>query len=189
MTTIAAVQGEGWAVVGYDSRVSEEDGRAYTLPKDNGKIIKNGSYLLGAAGDMRAINLLAHVFKPPICSATTRGVKLDKFITTHFIPELKKCFEENSYSKDGEQDSQIMAIVNGTIYEIGEDYSWCHDELGVYSIGSGAPYALGALNALAEGKKRTLTNARSSLKMALAVSCKFDKQSGEPIYLQTQYAE
>jgi hypothetical protein len=42
VTTIAAVQGEGWAVVGYDSRVSEEDGRAYTLPKDNGKIVKNG---------------------------------------------------------------------------------------------------------------------------------------------------
>ena len=189
MTTIAAVQGDGWAVVGYDSRVSEENGRAYTLPKDNGKIIKNGSYLLGAAGDMRAINLLAHVFKPPICSPSTKGIKLDKFMTTHFIPELKKCFEDNSYSKDGESDSQVIALVNGVVYEIGEDYSWCHDEVGVYSIGSGSQYALGALTALAEGKKRTLTNARSSLKSALTASCKFDKQSGEPIYVQTQYAE
>ena len=41
MTTIAAVQGEGWAVIGYDSRVSEEDGRTYILPKDNGKVFKN----------------------------------------------------------------------------------------------------------------------------------------------------
>jgi hypothetical protein len=35
MTTIAAVQGDGWAVIGYDSRITEEEGRSYILPKDN----------------------------------------------------------------------------------------------------------------------------------------------------------
>lgn len=189
MTTIAGVQGDGWSVIGFDSRVSEEDGRTYILPKDNGKVIKNGNYLIGAAGDMRAINILAHVFKPPICSVSTIGVKLDKFMTANFIPDLKKCFEDNSYSKDGEQDSQIIVAVNGTIYEIGEDYSWCHDELGVYSIGSGSSFALGALNALAEGKKRTITNARSIIKQALSVSQKFDIRTGEPFYLLTQYRD
>lgn len=187
VTTIAGIQGEGWVVIGYDSRVTEESGRVYMLPKDNGKIVKNGTYLLGAAGDMRAINILAHVFKPPICNPTMLGIKLDKFITSQFIPELKKCFEDNSYSEKGEQDSQIIVVVNGTIYEIGEDYSWCHDVVGAYAVGSGSDYALGAMTALADGKKRTLTNARATIKTALTVSQKFDNRTSEPFYLLTQY--
>ena len=189
MTTIASVQGEGWSVIGYDSRVSEEDRRSYILPKDNGKVFKNGNYIIGVAGDVRAINLLAHVFKPPVCTVSTLGVKLDKFITAVFIPELKKCFEEASYSKDGEHESQIIVLVNGTVYEIGEDFSWCHDTIGAYAIGSGSSYALGVLNALSEGKKRTLTNARSAIKTALAVSSKFDNKTAEPFYLLTQYRD
>ena len=57
MTTIAAIQGEGWAVVAYDSRVCE-DNRSFILPKDAGKVVRNGQYILGAAGDMRALRLL-----------------------------------------------------------------------------------------------------------------------------------
>ena len=49
MTTIAAIQGEGWAVVAYDSRVTEEN-RSYVLPKDAGKVVRNGGYIFGAAG-------------------------------------------------------------------------------------------------------------------------------------------
>lgn len=189
MTTIAAVQGEGWSVIGYDSRVSEEEGRTYILSKDNGKVFKNGKYIIGVAGDVRAINLLAHVFKPPVCTINTMGVKLDKFMTAVFIPELKKCFEEASYSKDGDHESQIIVLVNGSVYEIGEDYSWCHDVVGAYAVGSGSAYALGVLNALSEGKKRTLTNARSAIKTALAVSAKFDNKTAEPFYLLTQYRD
>ncbi len=80
-------------------------------------------------------------------------------------------------------------MVNGTVYEIGEDFSWCHDIVGAYSIGSGSAYALGVLNALSEGKKRTLTNARSAIKTALAVSEKFDNKTAEPFYLLTQYRD
>ena len=100
MTTIAAVQGDGWSVIGYDSRVSEEDGRSYILPKDNAKVFKNGHYIIGVAGDMRAINILAHVFKPPTCTATTLGIKLDKFMTAVFIPELKETFEKLVHARD-----------------------------------------------------------------------------------------
>jgi hypothetical protein len=69
LTTIAAIQGEGWAVIGYDSRVTE-DNRIFVLPKDSGKVVKNGHYIFGAAGDMRAVNLLAHTFKPPVPTTT-----------------------------------------------------------------------------------------------------------------------
>jgi hypothetical protein len=64
MTTIVAVQGDGWAVVGADSRISDE-GRIYSMAKGCGKIVRNADYLFGAAGDLRAINILEHVFNPP----------------------------------------------------------------------------------------------------------------------------
>jgi len=185
MTTIAAVQGEGWAVIGYDSRVTEEN-RIYQLPKEQGKVIKNGSYLLGAAGDMRAINLLAYVLKPPSPPTTELGIKLDKFISSRFMPTLKACFDEVQYGEKGEQDSDILVFVNGTVYEIGSGYDWCHDQSGIYAVGSGAAYALGSMITSLEGKKRTITNVRSSIKTAISIAARLDQNTGEPIHMLTQ---
>jgi hypothetical protein len=84
VTTIAAVQGSGWAVVGFDSRVVDES-RVYILPSNAGKIVRNGDYLLGAAGDMRAINLLGNVLKPPVPNPRDEGIRLDRFISSKFI--------------------------------------------------------------------------------------------------------
>ena len=187
MTTIAAVQGESWAVVGYDSRVTEDNSKIYTLPKDNGKLFKNGNYLIGCAGDLRAINILAYVFKPPVCSPTAYGVRLDKFMTAVFIPELKKCFEEASYSKDGEHDSQLLVVINGTVYEIAEDYAWGRDESGVYTIGSGSSYAQGALLATLETRKRTLGTAKSLVRQAITIASRLDPSTSPPIYVSVQH--
>lgn len=187
MTTIAAVQGEAWCVIGYDSRVTEDNNKIYTLPKDNGKVIKNGEYLFGVAGDMRAVNLMAYVFKPPTISPTAYGVRLDKFMTLNFIPEMKKCFEDNSYSKDGEHDSQILVCINGTAYEIGEDYSWARDESGVYTIGSGGSYAQGALLATLETRKRTLGTAKTLVRQAITIASRLDPNTSPPIYVMVQH--
>lgn len=187
MTTIAAVQGENWAVVGYDSRVTEDNQKIYSLPKDNSKLVKNGNYLLGVAGDMRAINLMAYVFKPPAIAPSVYGAKLDKFMSAVFIPELKKCFEDASYSKDGDQDSQLMVVVNGTIYEIGNDYAWAHDDSGIYAIGTGGDYAMGALLATLETRKRTLGTAKALVRQAITISSKLDPSTAPPIYIQVQH--
>lgn len=187
MTTIAAIQGDGWAIVGYDSRVTE-DSRIFSLPKDAGKVVRNGSYLLGAAGDMRAVNLLAHVFKPPVPAATDFGLKLDRFISSKFIPALKSCFDEAQYGEKGENDSTVLVVIHGRIYEIGSGYDWCHDERGLYGIGSGAAYALGAMYVAQEGKKRTMSQARSSVKAAVAIAARLDPSTAEPVYILTQSA-
>lgn len=185
MTTLAAIQGEGWAVIGYDSRVTE-DNRIFVLPKDAGKVVKNGQYIFGAAGDMRAVNLLAHTFKPPVPASTDFGAKLDKFISSKFIPALKQCFDDAQYGEKGEQDSNILVVIHGRIYEIGSGYDWCHDESGIYSMGSGSQYALGAMHASLEGKKRTISTARSVVKSAVGISARLDPSSGEPIYVISQ---
>jgi ATP-dependent protease HslVU (ClpYQ) peptidase subunit len=186
MTTIASIQGNGWSVVGYDSRVSEDDGRYYTVPKHSGKVVSNSGYILGAAGDMRAVNILTNVFKPPTAGELI-GARLDKFITSKFIPELKNCLEENSYGKDGEQDSSILVSVNGFAYEIGSNYEWCHDDYGIYGLGSGGNYALGCLySSIGPINSRTVDQAKSQVREALTISARLDHRTGAPFNVLVQ---
>lgn len=199
MTTIVAIQGDTFAVVANDSRVSDMDSGGFvsqimTVRQGSGKVAKNGKYLLGAAGDMRAINILHHVFNPPTPPANTLGVKLDKFFTNRFIPDLRECFETQGYSSPendqsehvAEQGSLILASVHATIYVVDSTYSWASDSSGLYALGTGAPYALGALKALFPKKKLTATQAKSVALKALAIAAHYDPHTGPPFYTHLQ---
>lgn len=185
MTTIAAVQGNGWAVVGYDSRVSiiEPVGRVYTMTKSNGKLVKNGEYLIGTAGDLRILNLMSFVFKPP--TIPRANTNLDKFMISVFVPALRSCLEENLASKDGVHEAELIVVVRGKIYEIGSQYEWCEDAKGIYSVGSGSAYALGALYSMLS-KDFTLEEAKKSVKHAVEIAAELDSGTGLPITVTIQ---
>jgi ATP-dependent protease HslVU (ClpYQ) peptidase subunit len=199
MTTIVAIQGDGFAVIGTDSRISsfDESGMAYqitTLGTGTSKIEANGRYLLGAAGDVRAINILHHAFTPPVPNFKTSGTHLDQFITLKFIPALRACFEETGYatpdndekSHMAEQASTILVVINGVIYIIDGDYSWTSDRTGVYAIGTGSSYALGAIQAIAGGKQLQIPKAKIAINKALSITSKFDPYTGSPFHVYTQ---
>lgn len=186
MTTIAAIQGDGWSVIGYDSRLTRGDsgGRIYTLPKSNGKVIKKDKYLIGAAGDLRAINLISDVIKLPDPGELT-GAKLDKFFSTSVVPTIRTCFEAAGYGKDGAQESQLIISISGQLFELGEGYDWSKDTSGLYGIGSGGDYAIGVLHALVE-KDRSLDEAKDCVKTAVGIAIGLDPSSGGPINIITQ---
>ena len=198
MTTIVGIQGDGFALLATDSRISsfDEKGNAYqytTLGAGSSKLAYSGKYLVGAAGDVRAINLLHHAFHPPVCAPSLRGKRLDTFITTKLIPALQKCFDEHGYSASedkrshiAEHDSTIVVAINAAIYIIEGDYSWTSDTTGIYAIGTGAPYALGALQALLPKTKPNPQQAKTILLKALTITAKFDPYTGAPFqtYLQ-----
>ena len=198
MTTIVAFQGDGFTVVGTDSRISliDEDGSAYqiaTLGGGTSKVALNGKYLLGAAGDLRAINILHHAFQPPAPAPSLKGKRLDAFITTKFIPSLRSCFEEQGYvlvDKSGpnkaEHESQIIVVINGSVYVIDSDYSWMNDSSGTYAMGTGSTYALGALHVLTGSKKLSIAQAKQNILKALAVAAKFDPGTGSPFQTYVQ---
>lgn len=187
MTTIAAIQGNGWAVAAYDSQITTEEDRIFTLPKASGKMLRNGEYLLGVAGDMRAINLLSHVFKPPSPGPGLSRADLDRFMTSKFVPALKTCFESVQYGEKGEQGSTVVVILHSIIYEIGSNYEWCHSVDGIYSVGSGAGYSLGALyHGIGSKKSLTITQAKNLAKNSVAISSKLDTNTGGPIYVVSQ---
>lgn len=196
MTTIVAIQGDGFAAVCVDSRISDVDSNGsvsqiYTLREGHAKIAFNGKYLLGAAGDMRAINILHHSFQPPTPPANLKGKKLDEFITAKFVPSLRECFEQQGYAMPdntedkqhiAQHDSIILVSIHGSIYIIDGDYSWCSDSTGIYGLGSGSGYALGALQAMVGKKKITIAYARQMAMKALSIASKFDPHTGAPYH-------
>lgn len=194
MTTIIAIQGDGFAAVSVDSRISTIDEGGFasqitTLGPGSCKVAKNGKYLLGAAGDMRAINILHHAFQPPVPPLGTKGSKLDQFITTKFIPALRTCFEVQGYaapetdtsSHIAEHASTILVVVNGSIYVVDGDYSWTSDNSRVYALGTGSAYALGAMSAIVSKKSDiTTAQAKTMTLRALKIAASFDPYTGGP---------
>lgn len=199
MTTIVAIQGDNFAVVCSDSRIATiaEDGyvsQVTTLREGNGKMAANGKYLLGAAGDMRAINLLHHVYQPPAIPPGTTGKKLDQFFTAKVIPSIRECFEQQGYALPdtnekkhiAEHDSTVLVAVGGVIYVIDGDYSWTSDAQNFYAIGTGSSYALGALQVSRGKRKLSVSQAKTLALKAMNVAAKFDVHTGAPFHTFVQ---
>jgi ATP-dependent protease HslVU (ClpYQ) peptidase subunit len=87
-----------------------------------------------------------------------------------------------------EQSSTILVVINGVIYIIDGDYSWTSDRTGVYAIGTGSSYALGAIQAIAGGRQLAIPKAKAAINKALSITSKFDPYTGSPfqIYIQEQ---
>ena len=81
--------------------------------------------------------------------------------------------------------------VNGMIYIIDGDYSWMSDINGVYAIGTGAQYALGALQATIPARIGTIpwATAKTLAIKALSIAAKFDPYTGAPYHTLTQGIE
>ena len=203
MTTIIGIQGDGFCIVTSDTRISEveEDSgmisQVVSLRESNGKIGFNGRYIFGAAGDLRAINILHHAFTPPNPAPSLKGKKLDQFITVKFIPSLRECFETHGYampdnsskSHIAEHSSTVLVAINGVIYVVDGDYSWISDSNGIFAIGTGAQFALGAIFAVMPKGKISMSMARKIALKGISVAAKFDPYTGAPYQTMTQGQE
>ena len=77
--------------------------------------------------------------------------------------------------------------VNGQIYIIDGDYSWISDPYGLFAIGTGAQYALGAMYAmLPKNGKLDVALARKMAIKSISVAAKFDPYTGAPYHTQVQ---
>ncbi len=202
MTTIVGIQGEGFSVICVDSRISDVDDSGVatqiaTLRDSGGKVAVNGRYLLGAAGDLRAINILHHAFQPPAPALNLKGKKLDQFVTTKFIPSLRECFESQGYASPlneqsehmAEHNSTVFMSINGVIYIIDGDYSWISGSDGVFAVGTGAQFALGALQCLVPKSPLNIQTAKKIGTKALTIAAKFDPYTGPPYQTLSQGTE
>lgn len=186
MSTIVGIQGDGWCVMGADSRVIEDD-RVYVTPKKAGKIISRPGYVIAIAGNWRPAQILAHQLQYPKPPTFTTIEALDGFVTSEFIPAMKDAYLDNGFTNEGEDATDAMLAINGTIYEIGSDWSWLRDVNNLYAIGSGSAYALGSLVSLTTLTGLTdIDDATTKAKLALEAACKFDPNTAKPLIIHQQ---
>ena len=175
MTTIVAYQGEGFAILGADSQITDGDKRI--LSPSTSKITKIGKYLLAVSGDCRPGDILMYLWKPPAYD----GTDAVKFVGRKIIPSIIGAFKAQGYdyTKDSASYSYLLAF-NGNIFEIGDELSISQSSDGIYGVGSGSPYAMGYMASIKGevGKEQIL--------QALKVSAKYDINTAAPFQIEVQ---
>ena len=192
MTTLIAYQGDGWAVVGSDSRSSDASGRPMVMATH--KVIENNGALIAGSGAGRGSNVLQFGWKAPKPTAV-EAKDLDSFVSKKFIPEMRKAFIDAGYDmkEDGDaaaHDSQFLVILRGVIYPIFEDYSWDRDARGIYYSGSGGDVALGAfVSMLDHVDQGSPADIELAIKEAIKIASEWDIYTAAPIITKTQYSK
>lgn len=189
MTTILAIQGDDFCAIGSDSQWGDDYGRIGKMTQP--KVVAVGKYFIGLAGDTRGANIIQHIFvAPPLPKLS--GNKLTKFMVTQFIPAYRECLEQNGLgrpqyeSNSAEASVESLVCANGVIYQIDSDYSTEMDVNGLYAIGSGAHYGLGAMQMHVGNRKVASTVAKRLLLKSLSISAKFDGGTGAPFHTYHQ---
>ena len=175
MTTIIGVEYANRCVVLGDSRVVG-DSKIYSHP-DMVKVVTNGNYLVGVAGDVRALQVVLHTWKPPAFLAKDR-TNIFQFMVNKVAPSLKQLLTDAGLldSKSPDKDFEINIIVglNGSLFEIDSDFAVSRSDSGYYGIGTGGDYALGALYAGATPEQ------------AASIAALNDSKTAEPFITETQ---
>jgi ATP-dependent protease HslVU (ClpYQ) peptidase subunit len=189
MTTLAAIQGKGWVVMGCDSRSSDEEGRPMEMATH--KIVENNGALIAGAGAGRGSNILQFGWKAP---KPTAAENLDIFMTQKFIPQMREAFINAGYDmkEDGDaasHDSQFLVSIRGVVYPIFEDYSWDRDIRGIYYAGSGSPIALGAMAALGIDDVQDAQQAERLVRKAIEIATEWDIYTSGPIITKIQFTK
>lgn len=202
MTTVIGIKGSDFALLAADSRLTSlnDEGLAVSIQTagaSHPKVATVGNYLIGTAGDVRAINIISYVFHPPQPPPSLTGRRLDEFFTAKFIPSLKECFDAQGYSMPvrdssshlAEQSSDLLVAINQNIYQVENDYAWTSDVSGFHAIGSGSDFAIGALSVLCSDMPKTSVQAKGIALKALAVAAKHDPHTGFPYQAFVQTAK
>ena len=151
MTTVIAIQHSDGVEMIADSQINS-NGKPY-FHDDMVKIVERGKYLIGVAGRVVALQAIQNSWNPPAFPSAYKG-SLYNFVITKIVPSLKMFIDESKMFSEKEKEEgelfSILLAVKGEVFEIDEDYSVARRADGIYAIGSGADFALGALMAGAE---------------------------------------
>jgi ATP-dependent protease HslVU (ClpYQ) peptidase subunit len=184
MTTIAAIQGNGWCAIGADSQASDDSGLSMDIV--TGKIVTNGCAVIAAAGSVRGINILQFGWTAP----RYVGKNPDYYMAKTFIPAMRKIFIESGYDMkdDGDvaqNDNDFIVAVRGVLYSVADDYSFERCKRGMYAIGTGGKYALGAMSLLLP-EELDVDSAKRIIRRSIETAIYWDIYSGGDIQLVVQ---
>jgi ATP-dependent protease HslVU (ClpYQ) peptidase subunit len=177
MTTVIGVQQDDKAILIADNQIT--DGSRPLKHPNHRKITENGKILIARSGDVGICDIIQYVWIVP--QPTTPDKKdYFKFMVSKFVPSLRSCLKEHDYfSLKGENKDDysftLLVAVGGFIFEVGDDFSVSMSEDGIYGVGSGSDYAIGAIKAGA------------SLERAMEIAEELDVNTSGPFLIKEQY--
>ena len=180
MTTLVGVQGYDFVVLAADSQITDNDQRI--ISTQTPKIVRVGKYILGVTGDSRPGDILIYNWKPPIY----KGSDPVEWMGKKIIPSIQLAFKENGYEMDKEANFCYLLAFDSMLFSIGPDLSFNASEHGLFTAGSGGPYALGYLYSLKPGSYKSLLMARVVAERAVKIASVLDINTCPPIQIVTQ---
>lgn len=194
MTTIAAIQGDGWVVMGADSQGTFNDYRILYM-KDH-KVIDNNGILIAGCGIGRGMNLLQRGWKAPKPTRQLTPEQLDNWMIKTFLPKMRALFVEGGYDMKDDGDyakyeNVFLIAVQGHLYVVDEDYSIDRDSRNYFTAGSGGDFAQGSLYSSWKSNKKMFEDKEVAVKAmitAINAGIEFDSNSGGDARIYTQEA-
>lgn len=151
MTTIIGLQYDDHCLIVADSLTVDDTGYRYNHP-DAKKIAERNGFLIAGSGEVTPCDIAQHIWEPP---TPTKADKKDlyHFMIVKVMPSLRMCFALNGVNLDEpktENRFNFLIAVCGELFDIDDDLSVTRNEHGIYAVGSGGAYALGAIAAGAD---------------------------------------
>lgn len=141
MTCIVGLVYDGKVYMGADSAASSG---WTTRESGTPKLFRKGPYIIGYTTSFRMGQILHHMIDLPEAESEYD----ESFMVTRFVEAIRVKFKELGFTKiesNQETGGQFLVGVAGKIYEIDSDFQVQINADGMYAIGCGANYALGAL--------------------------------------------
>lgn len=168
MTTLVAVQTKDDVLIGWDS-LSTSGSEQSVLVNPKGVVNNNMVFLV--AGSTLGIDLVEELEIPDYDGSDPR-----KWMIRNVAPRLRTMFaenEENLTDGKGRVNIGLIGVVGGQAFEFDSTFSPTQNTDGIYTQGSGANYASGALHVL---KAAGIT--QEDLLLALEAAASLDAYTG-----------
>lgn len=190
MTTLAAIQGKNWCMIGADSQISSGNRRI----TGGTKVIEQHGLVIATCGEVRGMNLIRYNVSPPRPSSDG-----EQYIITELVPTIRKEFIDHGYlisemhplTSDTVSEGggvEFLIAFQSIIYNVYSDFSVVTDSRGIYASGTGGDIALGALDQLWK-PGGTKAQARIAIRKAIETAAKYDIYTQGPVLIYAQDKE
>lgn len=177
MTTIAAVSGDGWSVLGADSGINWNDRIIHGLSDKASNL--NGLVIAGA-GDGHATQVVTNLLK-----VTPPQRNITGWLSKTLVPSIKELLHQNRITLDKESELDLIVMVKASVFYIDSTLCWFQDRRGIHAIGSGGDLALGALTM---ANPSTPDQAVKAIRKAITIASQYDPNTKTPIQIIQQTA-
>jgi len=165
MTTIIAMRDSNGFIFAADAQVTDTE-RPYQH-KSMKKIVEINEYVMAGAGNSRCCDVILYGWEPPKYD----GSELYIFMVSKFITAMRKQHEDTGITLKEDEDFVFLVGFKDRVFHIAGNYAVLETDTGLYGIGTGAGYALGAI---AHG---------ATLQEAMKIAKKFDINTGGKIQI------